>query len=62
LNIYDTKSIRCYKCGKFIGEIDYDAEVTLPICGNCSNPFPEGDDIVYLKSRLQNQENTAITN
>lgn len=44
MNIYDTRQIRCCKCNKFIGEIDYDAEVTMPMCGQCANPMPEGDD------------------
>jgi hypothetical protein len=38
MNIYDTKTIHCSGCGRFIGEIDYDAEVTLPKCGKCSVP------------------------
>lgn len=65
MNIYDTKSIDCYKCGKFIGEIDYDAVVTLPKCGKCTNPLPENDDkLNYLKSRYENvKENViAVTN
>ena len=35
LNIYDTKMISCIECDKQIGEIDYDANVTNPICGQC---------------------------
>jgi len=55
LNLYDTKSIICYRCNKFIGEIEYDAIVTLPKCGHCANPFPEGDDkIAYTKTRIIN--------
>jgi phage FluMu protein Com len=37
--MYDTKTINCSGCGKFIGEIDYDAIITLPKCGKCSNPL-----------------------
>ena len=44
MNIYDTKPVNCSKGGKSIGEIDYDAVVTLPKCGHCANPMPEGDD------------------
>ena len=52
MNIYDTKSIYCSKCDKFIGEIDFDAVVILPKCGRCADPIPEGDDKVsYLRSR-----------
>ena len=55
VNIYDTKSIKCIICGKFIGEIDYDAQVILPKCGKCANPKPEGgDSLSYLESRLRN--------
>jgi len=62
LNIYDTKSIRCSKCGKFIGEIEYDAVVTLPKCGSCANPMPEGDDkIGYIISKYdKNPKNTLV--
>lgn len=53
LNIYDTKVVNCSKCGKSIGEIDYDAIVTLPECGHCVNPIPEGDDkALYIISKL----------
>lgn len=53
MNIYDKKSVRCSKCDRFIGEIDYDAVVTLPKCGHCANPLPEGDDKVqYIVSKF----------
>ncbi|HSB56188.1 MAG TPA: hypothetical protein VLD38_00055 [Nitrosopumilaceae archaeon] len=53
MNIYDTKSVRCSKCDRFIGEIDYDAVVTLPMCGDCANPLPKGDDKVgYIVSKF----------
>lgn len=55
MNIYDTKPISCISCGKSIGEIDYDAQITLPRCGNCSNPRPEDDDALsYLTSIREN--------
>ena len=61
MNIYDTKSIFCSKCGKFIGEIDFDAIVMLPKCGKCVDPIPEGDDkMAYLKSRYSNQQSEDI--
>ncbi len=44
MNIYDTKSVHCSRCGKFIGEIEYDAVITLPKCGKCVNPFPQNED------------------
>ena len=58
MNIYDTKQVHCYKCEKFIGELDYDAEITMPMCGKCANPMPEGDDKVsyniskYVRSKI----------
>ncbi len=53
MNIYDKKSIHCYNCDRFIGEIDYDAEVTLPKCGRCANPLPEGDDkVLYIVNKF----------
>lgn len=52
MNIYDMKPIYCTKCGKAIGEIDYDAIVTLPKCGKCANPLPENDDkSAYIRGR-----------
>ena len=53
MNIYDTKTISCRNCGKSIGEIDYDAEVILPQCGQCANPMPEGDDkLSYIANSI----------
>ena len=53
LNIYDQRSISCVECGRCIGEIDYDAEVTRPKCGRCANPIPEGDDkIAYTVNAI----------
>jgi hypothetical protein len=49
LNIYDTKPIVCKDCDKIMGEIDYDAEVILPKCGQCANPIPDiKDKMPYL--------------
>ena len=57
MNIYDTKPISCSKCGKAIGEIAYDAVVTLPKCGQCANPAPEGDDkVAYIISKYKKIE------
>ena len=54
MNIYDTKQVRCTKCKISIGEIDFDAEVTMPLCGKCANPLPEGDNVIYTISHIQN--------
>jgi len=35
MNIYDTRSVYCSECGKFMGEIYHDAVVMLPKCGTC---------------------------
>ncbi len=38
-------------CGTVIGEVDYDAEVLLPKCGQCANPTPHvKDKMPYLIS------------
>jgi phage FluMu protein Com len=41
LNIYDTKTIRCAICQKLIGEVDFDAEIIYPKCGQYANPIPD---------------------
>jgi hypothetical protein len=52
MNIYDLKQVCCYKCGKYIGEIHYDAEITMPLCGPCADPIPKGDDkLSYTASK-----------
>lgn len=61
LNIYDTKVIRCIRCNKCLGELDYDAEVIRPLCGQCANPLPEGDDILYTVSNIGNQQKQLVT-
>jgi len=61
MNIYDQKSIHCSKCGRFIGEIDYDAVVTLPKCGQCANPLPEGDDkIQYIINKFNKNPQSLV--
>ncbi len=51
LNIYDTKTIRCIECDMSIGEIDYDANVIRPICGQCEDPRPDVKD--QLSNRMK---------
>lgn len=61
MNIYDMKSVRCSKCDRFIGEIEYDAMVTLPKCGRCANPMPEGDDKVqYVVSKFNKNPKSLV--
>jgi hypothetical protein len=56
MNIYDTKVISCKQCEKQIGEVEYDAKVINPLCGQCANPIPEGDKILYTVSNFQSQK------
>jgi len=62
LNIYDTKTISCAKCGKCIGEVEYDSQVIRPLCGKCANPIPEGDKILYTISAIQARSKKACHN
>ena len=62
MNLYDTKPISCNKCGKCIGEVDYDCEIIRPLCGKCSHPLPEGDTIIYAISAIQTKlRNHGVT-
>ncbi len=56
MNIYDTKTVVCHQCKRCIGEVDYDALVIRPLCGQCANPLPEGDKILYVVSHYQQKE------
>lgn len=60
MNIYDTKTIFCKSCGKSIGEIDFDAEVILPKCGQCADVKPEGDKILYTVSAIKSQPKKKV--
>lgn len=44
MNIYDTRPIRCVICQKAIGEVDFDAEIIRPKCGQCANPILDTKD------------------
>lgn len=35
MSMYDTKIIRCVECDETMGELDFDAQVMQPKCGNC---------------------------
>ncbi|BDQ30354.1 hypothetical protein NZNM25_10040 [Nitrosopumilus zosterae] len=60
MNIYDTKSVICAKCKSSIGEIEFDAEVIMPLCGKCANPLPEGDNIIYTINNIQNNSQQLL--
>ena len=55
LNLYDTKTITCAKCGKCVGEVDYDCEIIRPLCGKCAHPLPEGDEVIYAINAIQSK-------
>lgn len=46
MNIYDTKQINCYRCGKWVGEVDFEALIICPKCGSCADPYPKGYDLL----------------
>ena len=60
LNLYDTKTISCKKCGKWIGEVDYDCEIIRPLCGKCAHPLPEGDTILYVISAIKSNKKDLV--
>lgn len=60
MNIYDTKTLSCIQCGKCIGEVDYDAEVIRPKCGQCANPMPYGDQIIYAVSAMKTKQSKGM--
>ena len=52
LNIYDTRTISCIQCDKPIGEIDFDANVIRPICGQCEDPRPDVKDQLSYRIKI----------
>ena len=56
MDSYDTVQIKCKQCGKVIGMVEHDAEIVFPRCGNCANPLPEGDDILYSINKSVNSQ------
>ena len=58
MNIYDLKLINCHKCGKHVGEINFDAIVTTPLCAGCAIPISENNYRVPLKTI----QNTPLVN
>ncbi|PIW35897.1 MAG: hypothetical protein COW26_01980 [Nitrosopumilales archaeon CG15_BIG_FIL_POST_REV_8_21_14_020_33_23] len=52
MNIYDTQVIRCIKCDKCIGEIDYEAKVIRPMCGQCYDPKPDVKDQLSYRVKI----------
>ena len=61
LNIYDTKTISCIECDKQIGEIDYDANVIRPICGQCEDPRPDVKDQLSYRMKIPYVKKMAKT-
>ena len=60
MNLYDTKQIKCSKCGSWVGEVSYDAEIIRAQCGKCANPLPEGDDILYTINKIRNAKREIL--
>ncbi|MFQ5573585.1 MAG: hypothetical protein ACE5EJ_04995 [Nitrosopumilaceae archaeon] len=56
MNRTDAIQIKCKQCGKVIGMVEHDAEIVFPRCGNCANPLPEGDDILYSVKKVTNSQ------
>ena len=52
LNIYDTKQINCYRCGKWIGEIDFEALIFYHKCGSCADPYPKEFDLLASHKKI----------
>ena len=49
MNIYDTRIISCVICKHPLGEVEYDAEIIRPKCGQCANPIlSPKDKMPYL--------------
>ncbi len=59
LNIYDTRTISCIQCDKPIGEIDFDANVIRPICGQCDDPRPNVKDQLSYRMKIPSNEKIA---
>ena len=55
MNIYDTKVVVCANCKKQLGEVEFETLIIRPLCGQCANPKPEGDKILYTASYFQNK-------
>lgn len=61
MNIYDTKVIKCAKCGRYVGEVEFDAEIIFPKCGKCANPIPDGvDKLTYAVSSFNNATKLTV--
>ncbi|QLH07460.1 hypothetical protein C5F50_10555 [Nitrosopumilus ureiphilus] len=60
MNLYDSKTIRCVQCDKVVGEIDFDAQVIRPMCGQCDDPKP--DVLDQLSYRIKIHSNKKVEN
>ena len=50
--MYDTQVIRCIKCNKCIGEIDFEAKVIRPMCSQCDGPRPDVRDQLSYRMKI----------
>lgn len=53
--MYDTKQISCTRCEKWIGEVDCEARIINALCGQCADPKPMGEKILYTMSYFQSK-------
>ncbi|RDJ32425.1 MAG: hypothetical protein DWQ18_07885 [Crenarchaeota archaeon] len=62
MNIYDKKVVKCVICEKSIGEVNYDAEIIFPRCGECSDPKPHINDLIVPLERNYNFPKKQVVN
>ncbi|HUU48847.1 MAG TPA: hypothetical protein VMW55_08705 [Nitrosopumilaceae archaeon] len=55
MNLYDTRVVTCTNCKKVVGEVEFDALIIRPSCGQCANPISDGDSIICVSSKNQNK-------
>ncbi len=51
MNIYDTKIVKCVVCGKCVGEVNFDAEISFAKCGQCTEKY-DADRLQQQKTRM----------
>ena len=54
MNLYDTKVVNCGLCKKTIGEVDFDAMIPHPLCGQCKIQLPKEVNVFYTLNPYKN--------